>query len=192
MVNLLYSGLIYNFSINSYRERSYIFSNPTSDVSELDFMIKLWGEILELLIANDKNLFVKWGETSTDTTTAIRRSNNNNRPHTIGCKVDGRIVCQVSKTVDTCHIESARASAGYKKVISDKFKLAAEAKCTIDDIVMSGKLHKESSVKLQSLQIFGLQANVLIFFTAMISSATNICLVAIDFAGLSTQFFRVS
>jgi hypothetical protein len=121
-------------------------------------MMKLWGEVLELLVGNDKELYIKWGETSTDTTTAVKCINNNNKPHTIGCKVDGRIVCQVSKVVDTCHVESARASADFGKVISDKFKLAVETKCTIDDIVMSGKLTRERIISMQSLQIFGLQA----------------------------------
>lgn len=127
-------------------------------VSELDFMMKLWGEILELLVGNDKELYIKWGETSTDTTTVVKRANNDNKPHTIGCKVDGRVVCQVSKVVDTCHIESARASADFGKVVSDKCKLAVESKCTIDDIVVSGKLTKKRSISMQNLQIFGLQA----------------------------------
>lgn len=39
------------------RERSYIFSNPMSNVSELDFMMKLWGEVLELLIGEEKDLY---------------------------------------------------------------------------------------------------------------------------------------
>ncbi|KAI7905179.1 uncharacterized protein BX663DRAFT_501980 [Cokeromyces recurvatus] len=97
--------------INAYRERTNIFTNPTNKISELDFLMKLWGEVLELLVGDSFELYVNWGETSTDTMAAVKRINNDNKPHTVGCKVDGRIVCKVSKVVDTCHVEAARASS---------------------------------------------------------------------------------
>ncbi|GAA5816876.1 hypothetical protein MFLAVUS_010410 [Mucor flavus] len=122
--------------------------------------MKLWGEILELLVGDSSELYVNWGETSTDTTTAVKRINNDNKPHTIGCKVDGRIVCKVSEVVDTCHVEAARASSSLDKIHSDKFKLAAESKCTIDDMVMSGKLKNQKAIILQNMQIFGILAEV--------------------------------
>ncbi|CAO3688097.1 unnamed protein product [Rhizopus stolonifer] len=146
--------------INAYRERTYIFTNPTNKISELDFLMKLWGEVLELLVGDSSELYVNWGETSTDTSTAVKRINNDNKPHTIGCKVDGRIVCKVSKVVDTCHVEAARASSSFEKIYSDKFKLAAESKCIVDDLVMSGKLKKQKAIILQNMQTFGIQAGV--------------------------------
>lgn len=131
--------MFYFSSINAHRERTYIFTDPTNKISELDFLMKLWGEVLELLVGDTSELYVKWGETSTDTTTSSKRANNGNWPHTIGCKVDGRIVCKVSKVGDTCHIEAAKASSNLGKICSDKFKLAVKSKCSVDDLVMSGK-----------------------------------------------------
>lgn len=128
--------------------------------SELDFSMKLWGEVLELLIGNKQELYLNWGETSIETTTTVKRFNNDNMPHTIGCKVDGRIVCKVSKVVDTCHIEAARASVDSGKIYNDKFKLAAETKCSIDDIAMSVKLEKTTAIIMNNMQIFGIQAEV--------------------------------
>lgn len=66
------------------------------------------------------------------TTITIKRKNNEDKAHTIGCKVEGRVVCKLSKVVDTCHIKAAKASADYNKVYFDKSKLAARSKCTID------------------------------------------------------------
>ncbi|PHZ17071.1 uncharacterized protein RHIMIDRAFT_288052 [Rhizopus microsporus ATCC 52813] len=150
---------VLGYVINAYRKHSHVFTNPTGKVSEFDFMIKLREEVLELMVGNDKELYIKWGETSTDTTTAVKRINNNNKPYTIGFNVDRRrIACQVLRVVDICHVESARAFTNFGKVASDKFKLAAETKCTIDDIVMSGKITKQRIISMQSLQIFGLQA----------------------------------
>ncbi|KAI9258458.1 hypothetical protein EDC94DRAFT_613879 [Helicostylum pulchrum] len=122
--------------------------------------MKLWGEVLELLVGDSSEHYVNWEETSTDTTTTVKRINNDNKPHAIGCKVDGRIVCKVSKVVDTCHVEAARASSSSEKIYNDKSKLAAESKCTIDDMVMSGKLKKQKAIILQHMQIFGIQAEV--------------------------------
>ncbi|CAO3656474.1 unnamed protein product [Mucor fragilis] len=84
-------------------------------------------EVLGLLVGDSSTLYVNWGETSTDTTTAVKRINNDNKPHTTGCKVDGRIVCRMSKVVGTCHVEAARASSISEKIYSGKFKPAAES-----------------------------------------------------------------
>ncbi|GAA5815974.1 hypothetical protein MFLAVUS_009493 [Mucor flavus] len=122
--------------------------------------MKLWGEVLKLSVGDSSEPYVNWGETSTDTTAVVKRINNDNKPHTIGCKVDGRIVCKLSKVVDTCHVEAARASYSLDKIHSGSFKLAAESKCMTDDIAMSGKLKKQKAVVLQNMQIFGKQAEV--------------------------------
>ncbi|KAG2204359.1 hypothetical protein INT47_009401 [Mucor saturninus] len=65
--------------INVYRDRRANFDNSTDKISELDFMMELYCEVLELMIAT-------------------KRAKNTNKPHTIGCKIDGKIVCQVSTT----------------------------------------------------------------------------------------------
>ncbi|KAL0089447.1 hypothetical protein J3Q64DRAFT_1728702 [Phycomyces blakesleeanus] len=122
--------------------------------------MKLWGEVLELLVGDGSELYANWGETSADTTAAVKRINNDNEPHTIGCKVDGRIVCKVSKVVATCHPETARASYSFEKIYSDKFKLAAESKCTVNDLVMLGKPKKQKTIILQNMQMFGIQVDL--------------------------------
>ncbi|KAI9354018.1 hypothetical protein BD770DRAFT_139152 [Pilaira anomala] len=128
--------------INAYIENTEVFINPLGKVSELDFLMKVWSQVFELLFGNDKKLSINWGETVPETTTAVKRhnNNNNNKQNTIGCKVDGRIVCKLPKIVDTCHIEAAKATVTNAKLYSDKFKQAAECKCTLDDMIISGKL----------------------------------------------------
>ncbi|KAI8640330.1 hypothetical protein BD408DRAFT_470126 [Parasitella parasitica] len=49
--------------INAYRERTYIFTNPTNKISESDFLMKLWN--LELLVGNSSELYVNWEESCT-------------------------------------------------------------------------------------------------------------------------------
>lgn len=69
-------------------------------------------------------------------------------------------MCKLSKILDTCHIEAAKASVDNAKIYSDKFKLVAECKCTLDDIVTSGKLKGYKFVEIPGMQLFGIQANV--------------------------------
>lgn len=65
--------------------------------------------------------------------------NNNDKPHTIGCKVDGRL-CIVDKAhiddIDICHFETARSTKNNKKIRDDKAKLAIETKCLIDNVFL--------------------------------------------------------
>jgi hypothetical protein len=56
-------------------------------------------------------------------------------------------VCKLSKLDDTCHIEAAKTSVYNAKIYSDKFKLAAECKCSLDDVVTSGNLKGLNSLK---------------------------------------------
>ncbi len=46
--------------------------------------MKIWGEVLELMVGPDKSLFIKWSKMSTDTTTTVKRTHNDNKSHTIG------------------------------------------------------------------------------------------------------------
>jgi hypothetical protein len=110
-----------------------VFTNLTKEDSELDFTTKISGETITEITTNAKHL------------------NNGNKPHTIGCKVVRRIVCKVSKVFDTCHMEAAAASAGSFKICSDKFKLAVESKCAIDDLVSSGEGSQTCIITIPSL-----------------------------------------
>jgi hypothetical protein len=91
--------------------------------------------------------------------------NNNNKPHAIGCKVDGRILCKVNKVpvenVDICQIEAAKSTNENKKVHGDKAKLAVELKCLVDDVVLRPKFEARGKYQsIQNLQLCGIQGEV--------------------------------
>jgi hypothetical protein len=65
-----------------YRERTYILDK----ISELDFMLKLWSEIAELMFGDQNNIYINRGETVLDTTTTTKRKNDGDKAHTITCK----------------------------------------------------------------------------------------------------------
>jgi hypothetical protein len=65
---------------------------------------------------------------------------DNARPHT------AQLTKDLVKSLKVDVLPHPCTSALYYKVMGDKLKLAAEAKCTIDDLVPAGKLVKERSV----------------------------------------------
>lgn len=147
------------YNLDHFRHKSLLptsFETPPNSGEKESF----GGEILELLVGDCPDLYINRGETTKNATIAVKKINNNNQAHTIGCKVDGRIVCKVSKVIDTCLVEAARVPATQEKVQDDKFKLAAKLKCAIDDLVVSGDIKKQKAIVSNSMQVFGIQAEV--------------------------------
>ncbi|KAK4514171.1 uncharacterized protein ATC70_001758 [Mucor velutinosus] len=121
--------------INCYNERAQIFQpsfDPTT--TECNYMAKLWYEVFELMFGTTQ-LHPKWGESVPDATTAIELLNNNNKSHTIGCKIDGRILYKDNQSIDLCHIEASKTACTESKLQNDKVKLAIETKCSLDSII---------------------------------------------------------
>ncbi|KAI9275177.1 hypothetical protein EDC94DRAFT_579618 [Helicostylum pulchrum] len=108
----------------------------TSGVNLIGFLVPIAQNQTESnkLVPNRKHTS-NWGETVPYATAAIKRVNNGNKSHAIGCKVDGR----------------ARQRLLW---------IIVESKCTLDDIVMFGKVKDKKHVFMYSMQIYGLQAEV--------------------------------
>lgn len=99
------------------------------------------------------------------TTTKTKCVNNNDKPHTIGCKVDGRLLCIVDKAhiddIDICHFETARSTKNNKKIRDDKAKLAIETKCLIDNVFLQPNFDARGKNRpIQNLQLCGTQGEV--------------------------------
>jgi hypothetical protein len=125
-------------------------------------MAKIWTEVFELMFGKDHK-YIKWGESVSSTSTNIKKANNDNKKHTIGCKVDGRILCKINslnEAFDICQIEAAKSTTDSAKVFTDRTKLAIESKCIVDDIVSKPSfITTNSSYGIQNVQIAGIQAD---------------------------------
>jgi hypothetical protein len=125
-------------------------------------MAKLWCEMFELMFGKDVQL-IKWGESVAKTTTDIKKTNNENKSNTIGCKVDGRIVCKIhsDEILDICEIETAKSTNNNRKNLTDRAKLIAESKCIIDNTVLRDNFKPSNPfMKIQHVQLGGIQGHL--------------------------------
>jgi hypothetical protein len=103
-------------------EKAYIFT-ATKDVTKFDYMTEIQCKLFELTFCQDAQ-FLKWDESLSKTTTLIKKTKNNNSKHSIGCKVDGRILYNRIDTqndvLDICQIEAAKTTNNHVKHILDK------------------------------------------------------------------------
>ncbi|KAL9537803.1 hypothetical protein MBANPS3_011445 [Mucor bainieri] len=147
--------------LNCYNERTEIFQSnfdSTTTTTECNYMAKLWYKVFELMFGTTQ-LHPKWGESVPDATTAIKLVNNNNKSHTIGCKIDGRILYKDNQSIDFCHMEASKTKCTESKVQKDKVKLAIETKCSLDSIISkSTQPTLKRSITLPNLVISGIEA----------------------------------
>lgn len=86
---------------------------------------------------------------------------NNNKPHTIGSKVDGRVLSREDQSLDFCHMEASRTLCTESKLQHDKAKLAIETKCFLDSILLKCSYSAiNKSPALPNIQIFGFKSRV--------------------------------
>ncbi|KAI7863862.1 hypothetical protein BDF14DRAFT_1840574 [Spinellus fusiger] len=117
---------VYSHIINIYRKKTTILQ-PARNSTELDCLIKIWGEILET-----------WGES---------QSSHN------GYKIDCRIIyIHNDKEVDICDVEAARYMF-TKKTNNDHLKLCIESKDIIDFIVKNSSNFDPEEVNIYMIQI---------------------------------------
>jgi hypothetical protein len=142
---------IYAHVTRVYKERSYILGTAVIDTcSENDSIVKLWGEVFEVLFAGNKDVYLRWGETTSDLTTNQKKLNRPGEKHVVGLKVDCRAVVYFgndSTEVDVMNMEAAK-SYEENKISHDRIKLIAEAKAAFDHFHNSCHLSPEKKAKL--------------------------------------------
>lgn len=113
------------------------------------------------LVFGGTHLYPKWGESVPAATTVIKLLNNNNKPHTVGSKVDGRVLSREDQSLDFCHIEASRTLCTESKLQHDKVKLAIETKCSLDSILLKSNYPTiNNRPALPNMQISGIKARV--------------------------------
>jgi hypothetical protein len=120
--------------------------------------------VFELLFNKDNQL-IKWGESVLKTTTTIKLINNSNKPRTIGCKVDGRIIYKVDQApasnLDICQFQGSKNNNNRYKKYTDRAKLAIECKCLIDDVLtQDSHVPREPTHSVLNIQLCGTAAHI--------------------------------
>ncbi|KAG2192221.1 hypothetical protein INT47_012457 [Mucor saturninus] len=149
---------IYAHVIRVYKERAYILRTIRVN-SEADSLIKLWGEVFELLFGGNQDIYLRWGETTSGVTTLQKKLNRPGDKNVVGMKVDCRAVVFFEKEnldIDLMNMEAAKVY-NDDKIFQDRAKLVAEAKCSLDYFLHSSALTAEKKAKIciPVLQIAG-------------------------------------
>ncbi|KAI9259832.1 hypothetical protein EDC94DRAFT_155150 [Helicostylum pulchrum] len=133
---------VYSHIINIYRKRRDTL-NPKSkkNPTELDYVVKIWVNILESLFPEDM-IYVKWGESQS---AACEET----------YKVDARIIILVNEVEnDISNIEAARKMTS-QKIDDDYLKLIIESKCALDNIIMNTSSVVEENLNILFIQLSG-------------------------------------
>ncbi|KAL9537808.1 hypothetical protein MBANPS3_011450, partial [Mucor bainieri] len=88
--------------------------------------------------------------------------NNDGKPNTIGCKVDGRVLCKPITALDLCHIEASKTSFTKTRFENDRLKLAIESKYALDNILLKPSMSTTDPAlhQVPNIQLSGLHAIV--------------------------------
>ncbi|CAO3615177.1 unnamed protein product [Mucor hiemalis] len=98
---------IYAHLITVYRKRKEVFTDPKS--TEMNSLVKIWGEIFETLLPDDYAVYCKWGES---------------KAHNNEAKIDCRMIhLYDKKEVDLIDLEAARYMVA-QKIDDDHLKLS--------------------------------------------------------------------
>lgn len=124
-------------------------------ITEGDFVVKVWGPILESIMRDEEEIRLKWGDSVGDSSGVCESR---------GFKVDVRAVYdkfsarRSLKEVDTGNVEIAKSDASIGKITSDRIKLFIENKCVVDRLVFEGISKKDAVIPC--LQITGPRATL--------------------------------
>lgn len=138
---------IYSHIINLYRKRRDV-SKPKSIKSptEYDYVIKVWGNILESPFPENK-IYVKWGESLS---AACEED----------FKVDARIIVQVNDIeYDLANVEASREMTN-QKIDDDRLKLIIESNCVLDHITKNTPSINLEDLRVLFIQLSGNQCDV--------------------------------
>lgn len=142
--------------MNVYSERSEIVFAKPNNITEYEYLAKVWVEVFELLFGSTI-INVKWGESVCDLTTKGKLSNNCNTTKTIDLKLDARFLANINmdgEFIDISNMEAAKYQ-DRSKLYLDKAKLSVETKCLLDNLV----LHCDPSV-IQNLKLMNVRIEV--------------------------------
>ncbi|CAO3665571.1 unnamed protein product [Rhizopus stolonifer] len=110
-----------------YKHHGYMF-NENIDISEWDFLIKLWGPVLEKLFIGT-GLRLKWG----DTLLTMKDVSNDNRFKVDLRVINDKTVQRYNEESEVTIAEASKSDPGLLKFMSDRCKLLSENKVIIDN-----------------------------------------------------------
>lgn len=160
VINSLYSGIsqsrdisvatTYKITVHIaeiHEEDDNAFEHESS-LSEADFIVKLWGAILEKLFYETK-VFCRWGDTAFET------ASNDYTSHRLYL----RLLCKSNLNKHDVRNDEFGKRATFTKVYNDKAKLVANGKNQLNYILKNhtGTL---SDVKIVLLQVLGFKADL--------------------------------
>ncbi|KAF7721385.1 hypothetical protein EC973_004814 [Apophysomyces ossiformis] len=127
---------IYAHCLQLMEFHKYLFNQNHSKLSEGDYVVKVWGPILETLFRST-DLRCKWNETIASCTAEAAVLQEGARK--MGLKADLRIVaddCACAKEeMDVSGAEMARNGAALSKINSDRIKVILGGKCILDKLL---------------------------------------------------------
>ncbi|KAG2224394.1 hypothetical protein INT45_002933 [Circinella minor] len=146
--SILYA--IYTHFLGVLEYHQYMFLDYT-DITDLDFGVKLWGPMLEKLFRNT-NLRCKWGESVADSTGVTE-----SRGFTVDIRDVRDTLSRRRKEADQANVELGRKNLTISKASSDRIKLLIESKCVMDRLAKKIKHFKHHDIAIPALQFAGPQ-----------------------------------
>ncbi|KAG2191189.1 hypothetical protein INT47_005850 [Mucor saturninus] len=136
---------IYAMIVDLYRFHSEFLKFKLNDPTELDYLMKVWGGIFEVLFPDKDKVYCKWGESMSE-----------HNEYKIDCRL---VYFYKSKHIDLTNMEAARYMS-TKKTNDDHLKLSIESKDILDYLIKNSASLDPKQVHVPMIQLCKNQCDV--------------------------------